>query len=333
MSETNTGQTGHGAEQRPPLEEVNLPPLDPTLPPWEGKNEEIAGIRMHVRRTDPALSGPDAGTAVYVHGLGGSSTNWTDLGALLAPWNRGIAMDLPGFGFSEPDRGFDFSLSSHADVVARYIEALDVGPVQLFGNSMGGAIAVLIAARRPELVRTLTLISPAVPDLRPSPRRLSDPRMALAVLPVVGKPARRRLAMLGPAERARQVIDLCFADPSSFSEHRLAELAEEHGARMGFKWAAPALARSTYAIFRDWCTPGSRSLWSAVREVRAPTLVVWGAQDRVISARKAARTVRLLPAGKLLMLRNAGHVAQMERPVEVARATLDMWRAVDTDSW
>lgn len=316
-----------------PAVDVEVPPLDPELPPWDGVLEQVGGVRLHVRRTAPAMTPEGAPTAVYVHGLGGSSTNWTDLGALLAPQGRGIAPDLPGFGYSEPDPGFDFSLSAHADSLADYIAGLDAGPVHLFGNSMGGAIVILLAARRPDLVRTLTLVSPAVPDLRPNPRRLSDPRMALAVLPLIGKSARRQLAMLTPEQRAKKVIELCFADPSAFPERRLAELAEEHGARMRFTWAEAALARSTFGILRDWLRPRSRSLWAVLPRVSAPTLVVWGEGDRVISAGKARRTVRLMPRARLLMLPNTGHVAQMERPVNVAQAVLSMWGAVDAGHW
>ena len=63
--------------------------------------------------------------------------------------------------------------------------------MHLFGNSMGGAISMIVAAAQPDLVRTLTLVSPAVPDLRPRLRRVSDPRMPLAFLPVVGTRVRR----------------------------------------------------------------------------------------------------------------------------------------------
>jgi pimeloyl-ACP methyl ester carboxylesterase len=270
--------------------------------------------------------------AVYVHGLGGSSTNWTDLAALLAPVAGGTAPDLPGFGYSEPEDRFDFTLQAHADVVARHIEAVGA-PVHLFGNSMGGAIALLVAAQRPELVKTLTLISPAVPDRRPDPRRLSDPRMALAYLPLVGARVRAQLAALGPRERAAQVIKLCFADPSRFPESRLDELAEEHGARAGFTWANPAMARSTFAIFRAWSTLGKASLWSSAPRVRAPTLVVWGREDRIISVRRAMRTARAIPKARLLVLPRTGHVAQMERPIVVAKAVLGMWEHVEAGTW
>ncbi|MGW4528171.1 alpha/beta fold hydrolase [Amycolatopsis sp. NPDC004378] len=311
-----------------PLSTRELPSLDPILPPWPATFEEVGTARLHVRRTP----GPDGVPAVYVHGLGGSSTNWTDLAALLAPVAGGTAPDLPGFGYSEPEAGFDFSLQAHADVVARHIE--DVGaPVHLLGNSMGGAIALLIAERRPELVKTLTLISPAMPDRRLDPRRLSDPRMALAYLPLVGARVRAQLAALGPRERAAQVIKLCFADPSRFPEQRLDELEQEHGARAGFAWAAPAMARSTFAIFRAWSTLGKASLWSAAPRVQAPTLVVWGRDDRVISVRRAMRTAKVIPAARLLVLPRTGHVAQMERPIVVAKAVLGMWEHVEAGTW
>ncbi|OXM67269.1 alpha/beta fold hydrolase [Amycolatopsis vastitatis] len=318
---------------RPPLTQVPLsnralPSLDPVPPPWPAAFEEVGTARLHVRRTP----GPDDVPAVYVHGLGGSSTNWTDLAALLAPVAGGTAPDLPGFGCSEPEEGFDFTLQAHADVVARHIEAVGA-PVHLFGNSMGGAIALLVAAQRPELVKTLTLISPAVPDRRPDPRRLSDPRMALAYLPLVGARVRAQLAALGPRERAAQVIKLCFADPSRFPESRLDELTEEHGARAGFAWAAPAMARSTFAIFRAWSTLGKASLWSVAPRVEAPTLVVWGRDDRVISVKRAVRTARAIPRARLLVLPRTGHVAQMERPVVVAKAVLGMWEHVEAGTW
>ncbi|WP_410568993.1 alpha/beta fold hydrolase [Amycolatopsis sp. cmx-4-61] len=311
-----------------PLSTRALPSLDPLPPPWPAAFEEVGTARLHVRRTP----GPDGVPAVYVHGLGGSSTNWTDLAALLAPVAGGTAIDLPGFGSSEPEKGFDFTLQAHADVVVKHIEGIG-GPVHLFGNSMGGAIALLVAAQKPELVKTLTLISPAVPDLRLDPRRLSDPRMALAYLPLVGARVRAQLAALGPRERAAQVIKLCFADPSRFPESRLDELTEEHSARAGFAWAAPAMARSTFAIFRAWSTRGKASLWSVAPRVKAPTLVVWGREDRVISVKRAVRTARAIPRARLLVLPRTGHVAQMERPVVVAKAVLGMWEHVEAGTW
>lgn len=307
-----------------------LPALDWTRPPWPGTHEEFGGVRLHVRRTDPASTPDGAPTAVYVHGLGGSSSNWTDLSAMLAPRAHGIAVDLPGFGFSEPPPGFDYTLSAHTDAMCRFIEGLPAGAVHLFGNSMGGAIAAMIAARRPDLVSTLTLISPAVPDRRPDPRRLSDPRMVLAALPIVGKPVRRRLSAMSPAQRAQQMIDLCFADPTVWPPHRIEELADEHAARIGQAWATRALSQSTAGILVDWFRFRAESGWSTLRRITAPTLVVWGTHDRVISSALARRTAREIAGSELLLLSHTGHVAQMERPDLVAQAVVRLWRSAES---
>lgn len=319
----------------PPAADTLLPPLDQSLPPWPGGVETAGGARLFVRRTGTGRTeeGGQEHSVLYVHGLGGSSTNWTDLGYQLAPWAEGIAVDLPGFGFTEPEAEFDFRMGSQAERLATYLDRRGNGPVHLAGNSMGGAIAILLAAHRPDLVRTLTLVSPAMPDLRPDPRRLSDPKAALTPLPLVGKRVRRELAALGPRERARQIIGLCFAEPDTFPRNRLDELAEEHTARMRYPWAGPALSRSATELVRTWLAPGAGSLWTLAREVTIPTLVVWGTQDRVVSARKALRTVRALPNGRLLLLSRTGHVAQMEHPALLARTMLGMWQAVRDGDW
>ncbi|RDI30758.1 alpha/beta fold hydrolase [Lentzea flaviverrucosa] len=310
-----------------PLSTVALPPLDKSQTPWPGEFQQVDGHEVHVRVTPG-----DGPPAVYVHGLGGSATNWTDLAAQLKDHVSGYSIDLPGFGRSEPIPGYDFSLATHARTVIKYLETLSQ-PVHLLGNSMGGAISVMVAASRPDLVRTLTLVSPAVPDLRPRLDRMSDPRMALAVLPIVGARVRRELAKLSAHQRTRQMLELCFADPSVVPDHRIEESIKENEERARQKWAGQALNRSTFGLMQSWLTPGPKSLWRLLPLVKAPTLVLWGENDRLVSVRKGPRTARSLPQGRLLVLPKTGHVAQMERPATVARAVLGMWEAVDRRSW
>jgi pimeloyl-ACP methyl ester carboxylesterase len=308
---------------RVPLSEAPLPPLDPPPPAWPGEEMEAGGVRLHVRRTP----GSAEQTAIYVHGLNGSATNWTDLAWLLSGHAGGMAVDLPGFGRSTPEDGFAYSPEANAEVLARFLRGLDLGPVHLFGNSLGGAVSMLLAAEHPDLVRTLTLVSPAVPDLRPTPSRLSDPRLPLLFLPVIGPRVRRQLAAMSPRERALQLIRLCVADPSHISEARITELTEEFAERATMAWAPEALMMSAVGLFRAWLVPRSRSLWSVAPRLRMPTLVVWGTEDKLVTVRKAPRIAGLLPHARLLILPRTGHVAQMERPVTVARAVLGMWEA------
>jgi len=302
-----------------------LPPLDPRRPPWPGREIVSGGVRLHVRETPGP---PDAIPALYVHGLAGSATNWTDLAAQLAPYAPGMAVDLPGFGRSGPPTSNLYTPNAHADALLCFLAGLN-RPVHLLGNSMGGAIAVGVAARRPELVRTLTLVSPAMPDRRPDPRRVADPRMVLAEVPGLGRRAARALAALTPRERVEQMIRLCFADPSSVPEHRIAEAVEEVTERGGQAWAAEALWHTAHGMIKGWFV--RPSLWAVLAAVTAPTLVVWGGRDRLVSPKLAARTARTPPRGRLLRLPDVGHVAQIERPVTVARAVLALWRAAESE--
>lgn len=315
---------------RIPLYAGPLPAVVPDAPAWPGADLTSGGVTLHARRTP----GPDGGElAVYLHGLGGSASNFTDLAGLLATRHPGMALDLPGFGRSRPPAGFDYALDSHAEVVARFLADLPRRPVHLAGNSMGGAVALLIAARHPELVRTLTLLAPAMPDLRVDPRRFSDPRMVLAFVPVVRAGARRRLAEVPAHERVEQMLRVCFADPSNVTAARRSAAAEEFIERAGLAWTAAALSRSTGGLIRSWLAPRARSLWQAATGVRAPALVVWGTADKLVSVRKAPRTARMLPRGRLFVLPRTGHVPQMERPTSVARAVLGMIDANAANAW
>jgi pimeloyl-ACP methyl ester carboxylesterase len=288
--------------------------------PWPGREVVSGGVALHVRETP----GPDGVPAVYVHGLSGSATNWTDLAGLLAPRAAGTAVDLPGFGRSRPLSPVDWTPEGHADALLCFLAGYG-RRVHLLGNSFGGALAISVAARRPELVATLTLVSPAMPDRRPDPRRISDPGLALSFVPLLGRRARARLAAMSPRERAEQVVRLCFGDPGAVPEHRLVEAADEIARRAGLAWARDASARTGAAMVASWARG---RLWSVAARVRAPALVVWGDRDRLVSPRLAARTAAALPDARLLMLPGVGHVAQMEAPERVADAVGELW-----DGW
>lgn len=310
--------TAPGAVRTARLSDAELPPVNPDRPPWPGEVVRVRGAELFVRHTPGPAEGGEP--AVYVHGLGGSSTNWTDLADLLSGRLDGAAVDLPGFGRSGPAPAQDYTVAGHARTLIGYLEHRGAEPVHLFGNSLGGAVTVVVAAMRPDLVRTLTLVSPAMPSLRP--RRGSDAMLPLLLLPGLGRLAQRRLETLPPEVRARAVLDLCFGDPSVVPDNRFAEAVEEVVRRRGVPWAMDAFTASLRSIAWSYAVPGERSLWRQAAQVRAPALVVWGDRDRVVSAAIAPRTAATLPDARLLMLPGIGHVAQMEVPDVVARAVV-----------
>ncbi len=294
-------------------------PGAPPVPPWPGNTVGVEGYALYVRRAGH----PDAPPAVFVHGLGGSSNNWTDLVALLADRVDAHAPDLPGFGRSGPPVGGRYGLDTHAGAIAAYIASLDRGPVHLLGNSLGGAVSVRLAAEHPDLVRSLTLVSPALPQYRF--RRISDPRLALMLLPGIATLVDRERARATPERVARDVLALCAVDPSLIHADRIRDLAAEVERRRTLPWAATALSGSLRGLVRSYFEPGPRNLWRQLGTIDVPTLVVWGDHDRLVPAALGPAAVRRLRDGRLLAVADAAHVAQIEQPEIVADAVRELF--------
>ncbi|GGX56732.1 alpha/beta fold hydrolase [Streptomyces minutiscleroticus] len=279
----------------------------------------LPGVTLTVRSRPPAREGLPP--ALYVHGLGGSSQNWSALMPLLDDVVDNEAVDLPGFGDSPPPDDGDYSITGHARTVIRYLDASDRGPVHLFGNSMGGAVATRVAAVRPDLVRTLTLVSPALPELRV--QRTAVPTGLLAVPGIAG--LFTRLTRDWTAEqRVRGMMGLCYGDPGRVSPEAFQHAVEEMERRLALPYFWDAMARSARGIVNAYTLGGQHGLWRQAERVLAPTLLVYGARDRLVGYRMAQRAARSFRDSRLVSLPDAGHVAMMEYPEAVAGAFRDL---------
>src|SRR5208282_923977 len=214
--ERGTSDEGRGRLKSAPEASGESRDSTTPIPHWPGRLISLGDHQVYVRsvppgeaNAEPALSEP----ALCVHGLEGSSRNWTDLMDVLQPRLDCDALDLPGFGDSPPRPDGRYSISAFAQTITRLIERRWIskgrGPVHLIGNSLSGGACVKVAATRPELVRTLTLISPALPDARP--------RMDLLRFPVIGFPwlgtwLFSKLRLIPPERRVADVIATCFSD-------------------------------------------------------------------------------------------------------------------------
>jgi pimeloyl-ACP methyl ester carboxylesterase len=291
--------------------------MNDPIPAWPGELVRVPGGEVFVR-TAPAE--PGAEPALFVHGLGGSSTNWTDLMAELrqppGPVLACEAVDLPGFGFSPVPADRDYSINARAAAVAELIEQRRSWPVHLIANSLGGSVCTRIAARRPDLVRTLTLISPALPDLRP---RLLPLRLTVVCAPGVGPWLLSRAREVPPERRSEIALRDCYADPSLMPAQRLSEEAAELARRDALGYAEEVMIGSARALVVEYTRRGPRSLWHDAALVTAPTLVIHGSHDRLVNPAMAARAARAFRSARVLLLPRTGHVAMMERPAMVAQ--------------
>jgi pimeloyl-ACP methyl ester carboxylesterase len=293
-------------------------PDDRPLPAWPGAAIDVGAQRLFVRSAGTAGSP----VAVFVHGLGGSATNWTDLMALLADRFDCRAIDLPGFGNSAPPVSGSYALDVHVRAVIDYIESACHGAVHLFGNSLGGAVTARVAAARPDLVSSLTLVSAALPSYRPKVG--SDTRMPLLLVPGLSRLALRGLSRHSAERRTRAIIELCFADPDLVSGIRFDEAVEEMRKRRSVAWYDDALTLSLRGLVRAYLQPGSDGLWRQTARLRLPVLIVHGSKDRLVPVAVSRRAARAIPGARLVVLEEAGHVAQIEQPYGVARAFLSM---------
>lgn len=226
------------------------------------------------------------------------------------------AVDLPGFGYSPVPPSGDYSIDAMAVAVSDLIEERGYWPVHLVGNSMGGAVAVRVAGRRPDLVRTLTLISPAMPDLRP---RLIPLRVTLMCAPGVGPWLLGRAGLrMSAQDRASVLIRDVYADPDRLHPKRRAEEIAEMTRREGLGYSDAALVAAARGLVAEYFRQGPRSLWRDAVRVTAPTLVIYGSHDKLVRPSMAAGAARVFSGARVVLLPRTGHVAMMERPGLVA---------------
>ncbi|MGC0338068.1 alpha/beta fold hydrolase [Streptomyces sp. SLBN-8D4] len=275
----------------------------------------LPGITLTVRSRPPAREGLPP--ALFVHGLGGSSQNWSALMEQLEGDVDGEAVDLPGFGDSPPPDDGNYSVTAHARAVIRLLDASGRGAVHLFGNSLGGAVSTRVAAVRPDLVRTLTLVSPALPEIRV--QRSAVPTGLLALPGVAGLFTRYSRGWTAE-QRVRGVTALCYGDPGRVSPEGFQYAVEEMERRLQLPYFWDAMTRSARGLVNAYTLGGQHALWRQAERVLAPTLLVYGGRDQLVGFRMAQKAARAFRDSRLLTLPEAGHVAMMEYPETVAGA-------------
>jgi pimeloyl-ACP methyl ester carboxylesterase len=239
---------------------------------------------------------------VFVHGLSGCWQNWLEQLPVLAREHRVVALDLPGFGYS-PMPAREISIPGYARLLDGLFAELDIDAAVVVGNSMGGFIATELAISFPQRVERLVLVSAA------GLSTYNEPRAARAM------PALRRLDRVLAATTAWAVAkaDVTMRRP------RLRDatlwIAAAHPSRL----PAPLAAEQV----RGAGKPGFLSALGAVTgydvrerlpEIACPTLIVWGARDRLVSVRDADVFAELIGDSRKVVFEDTGHVAMLERP-------------------
>ena len=234
---------------------------------------------------------------VFVHGLGGNWQNWLENIPAAAVGRRVVAMDLPGFGRSEPPAE-DISIQGYAKFVDALCERLDLGPVAVVGNSMGGFIGAELAISFPERVERLVLAAAAGLSVTNLYRRptVTVARYTSALASLTA--ARSRELVSRPRLR-HAILSAVVRHPTLMRPDLLWEILQGAG-KPGYVDALNALM--TYD-FRD-----------RLPEIGCPTLIVWGREDMLVPVRDADEFERLIPHARKVVLEDTGHVPMLERP-------------------
>jgi len=246
---------------------------------------------------------------LLVHGWTGSSYDWTRLIPLLGEKHRVVAPDQLGFGKSDKPR-INYTLDTFTGLLDELTSALGLERFHLVGNSMGGQISATYALLRPEKVKTLTLLdaagvsegSPLIFALARNPR-LVYPLLRFAPLFAYGFYYRR----FGP------YFDSSFLTPRDVRGHY-------------HSFGNPGGARAAALCLRNIICDQRARLDARLGEISTPTLVVWGANDPLLSIRMGKVFAREIPGAVLKIVDRCGHCAQEEKPVELAAMLEDFWK-------
>ena len=241
------------------------------------------------------LHGGQGETLLLLHGFGANKDHWTMVARLLTPHFRLIVPDLPGFGDSSRHDAARYGLEEQLTRLAIFADSLGLAAFHLGGNSMGGYLAALFAARYPARVKSLWLLAPAG---------------------VMGAEKSETLALLEAGDNPLVATDmagfdrlagLCFCKqpymPTQFKRPLLARAVAE----------APFNSKIFDEMFSEPVALETRIAGLAVR-----TLVVWGDDDRVLHPSALAILRPLLTNAEFILMRDMGHVPMIERPAETA---------------
>jgi len=255
--------------------------------------ETVEGVRLRYLR---AGTGP---AVVLLHGFASSIVTWRETIPRLAPAHEIVAVDFPGFGGSEIRPGLP--PSAYPRLLLGLMDRLALPRASLVGNSLGGGVAVVLAATHPERVDRLVLIDPVGFNLAPEDRP--------ALLRLAGWKPMARLIEALPVRRALVTVAL----RQVFHDDRLVtrERVDEYVAPL-LRPGAVAAAQGLLASGDDLGLPG------LVAQVRAPTLVIWGREDRWIPVEQADRFLAAIPGSRKVLIDGCGHMPEEERPAYVA---------------
>lgn len=303
--------------------------------PPEGRFRSVLGARVHW----VDFGGPERPEAlcVLVHGLGGSTVNWESLVPRLLDRFHCVALDLAGFGLTDPGprRGTVEDNTALLDAFVAAVACDHPGlPVLLVGNSMGGLICARYAVSstgpqdagsgptRPA-ISGVVLLDPTVPPAHLLPGPGGVLAVGLYAVPSVGQAAARaRRSLRTPEQNVADTLRLCTVDPSRIDPVVVARLLPVARRRVSHPEMDRFYSDAARSIL--WHLARRRAADATYAGLRVPVLLVHGTRDRLVPFSGAVRTASRNPGWRFVPAADCGHLPMLEHPGWLA-AHLHRW--------
>lgn len=263
----------------------------------------ILGMQVHYR--DQGVQS-DSVPLILLHGMSSSLNTWDSVVFYLANHRRVISLDLPGFGLTGPSPENMYNFDYYNKFIDSFTRRLQLTKFTLVGNSMGGSIAWNYALFNPAVVDKLVLI-----DAVGYPKRGESGSLGfkIASTPVINN----ILLFVTPKALVRKSLETIYFDQSRVTDAQV-ERFHDMAIREGNRAAALLIFKGSFGTFQ---------FKGKIKEIKTPTLVLWGEKDNLISVENAYQFNQDIKGSKLEVYPNVGHVPMEEVPERVAKSILD----------
>jgi pimeloyl-ACP methyl ester carboxylesterase len=272
---------------------------------FEFQAKEKVDSKENTKINYRVIEGDSRFTLLFLHGLGENLQTWAKIENQLKTPYRLLLVDLPGHGQSPLQRKTNYSHDNLANLLWEFVDDIRVGDLIIVGHSLGGNLALRMAAMRPEKIKGLFLLSPSVFDNRgfPFPHLITN---NIFIRPFLNAAIRR---MLSSPKRLTKILQQAVFNKSVVDEDLIDRIIKPitHN---------PKSYLTLIYLFRD--SSRNRKL-PDFRKIQVPVLVINGAEDSLVKPKKALCLTNLLPEGELILLPFCGHLPQEEKANEVAR--------------
>ena len=262
---------------------------------------EVDGMQVHVRDEGPR---DDPLPIVLLHGTSASLHTWDGWAQSLSGKRRVIRFDLPAFGLTGPHPRNDYSIATYVRFVMGVVDKLAVQRFVLAGNSLGGQIAWSTALAQPERVTKLVLVDAAGYAFQPASVPIG---FRIARMPGV-RVLMERVLPRGIVDNSVRNV---YGDPTKVTP----ELVDRY-----YELTLRAGNRKALAYRMDQRLSGDEA---SIKSLKVPTLILWGAKDRLIPLDNAKRFATDIAASKLVVFDDLGHVPHEEDAPKTVAAFKD----------